>query len=61
MGNLDAAKAHAVVAAGEMLTDQGLKVWKTRNYYMFVADEKNRTCIRLAFNVEDLRVEQKAH
>src|SRR3569623_2063513 len=39
--DLDEARNHAVIGAGEMLRDQGLKVWKTRNYYMFVADENN--------------------
>ena len=37
-----------------MLRDQGLKVWKPRRYYMFVANEKNETCLKLAFDVEDL-------
>ena len=36
------------------LRDQGLKDWKTRNYYTFVADEENQTCVKLAFQVEDL-------
>ena len=51
---LEEAKEQAVIAAGAMLKDQGLKVWKTRRYYMFVANEKNETCLKLAFDVEDL-------
>jgi hypothetical protein len=46
-------KNHAVVAAGEILRDQGLHVW-SRRYYMFVADENNRTRLKLGFDVEDL-------
>src|SRR3569832_1152035 len=51
---LDEAKKQAEITAGAMLRDQGLKVWKTRRYYMFVANEKNETCLKLAFDVEDL-------
>ena len=51
---LEEAKKQAVIAAGAMLKDQGLKLWKTKRYYMFVANEKNETCLKLAFDVEDL-------
>ena len=55
---LDEAKKQAVIIAGGMLKDQALKVWKTRHYYMFVADEQNQTCLKLAFDVEDLTANQ---
>ncbi len=37
-----------------MLKDQGLKLWKTGRFYMFVADEQNKTRLKLAFDAEDL-------
>ena len=47
-------KAQAVVVAGEMLRDQGLQLWETRNFYMFVCDEQNKTHLKLSFVAEDL-------
>jgi hypothetical protein len=48
----DDAKDHAVRIAGEMLKDQGLKLWNTGHYDMFVCDEKNRTRLKLSFTAE---------
>jgi len=56
--SLDEAKRYAVVVAGEMLKDQGLRIWKTRRYDMFVVDENGQTRLRVAFNVEDLTANQ---
>ena len=50
----DEVKAVAVRAAGEMIRDQGVQVWKTGRWYMFVTDEQNRTHLKLAFETEDL-------
>jgi uncharacterized protein DUF6894 len=50
----DEVKAEAVIAAGEALKDQGLSVWKTGRWYMFVTDEENKTRLKLAFDAEDL-------
>jgi hypothetical protein len=47
-------KAQAVITAGEILREQGLKVWSTGRFYMFVADDQNRTRLKLAFDAEDL-------
>lgn len=52
----DAMKAHAVRVAGEMLKDQGLHLWRTGRYDMFVCDERNKTRLRLSFHAEDLAV-----
>ena len=38
-----------------MLKDQGLKIWTTNRWYMFVTDEKNETHLKLSFDAEDLR------
>ena len=48
----DDVKDHAVRIAGEMLKDQGLKLWDTGHYDMFVCDEKNRTLLKLSFTAE---------
>jgi hypothetical protein len=50
----DAVKAAAVEAAGEMLRDQGLGLWKTGRWDMFVTDEKNKTHLKLSFTAEEL-------
>ena len=47
-------KDQAVKAAGQSLRDQGLDIWKTGSWYMFVCDEKNRTILKLEFTSEDL-------
>ena len=47
-------KAQAVTAAGAMLSDQGIKLWNTGRWDMFVADEKNRTQLKLSFTAQDL-------
>jgi hypothetical protein len=52
--HLDEAKSQAVRVAGEMLRDQGLALWRTRHYDMFVCDEANKTRLKLSFTVEDL-------
>ena len=50
----DAAKRQAVTIAGEMLRDQGLKLWRTGRFDMFVVDEQNKTQLKLSFEAEDL-------
>jgi hypothetical protein len=47
-------KQNAVRIAGEMLRDQGLALWRTRHYDMFVCDEANKTHLKLSFVAEDL-------
>jgi hypothetical protein len=47
-------KNQAIIAAGEMLKDQGLGIWKTGRWDMFVADEQNKTHLKLSFTAEDL-------
>lgn len=51
---LDDVKTAAVKAAGAMLDDQGLQLWETRHWDMYVCDEQNRTRLRLAFTAENL-------
>ncbi len=53
----DAVKEEAIRAAGALIKEQGLQVWTTASWYMFVCDEQNRTHLKLAFNVEDMRGE----
>lgn len=48
-------KAQAVEVAGSMLRDQGLMLWQTGRFDMFVCDEANKTHLRLSFKAEDLR------
>jgi hypothetical protein len=50
----DEVKRSAVKVAGQMLADQGLKLWRTGRYDMFVVDERNKTQLRLSFEAEDL-------
>jgi hypothetical protein len=50
----DQVKGEAVRIAGEMLRDQGIKLWRTGRYDMFVTDERNRTQLKLSFEAEDL-------
>jgi hypothetical protein len=47
-------KEQAVIAAGEMLRDQCLHLWKTGKLDMFVTDERNNTHLNLSFSAEDL-------
>lgn len=51
----DEVKAQAVRVAGEMLKDQGLSVWSTGRYDMFVCDAGNQTRLRLTFHAEVLK------
>jgi hypothetical protein len=51
---LDDVKAQAVRAAGEMIHEQGLSVWTTGHWDMFVCDEQNKTHLKLAFTAEDM-------
>jgi len=53
----DDVKAHAVRITGAMLKDQGLSLWQTGRYDMFVCDEQNKTHLRLSFHAEDLKGE----
>ena len=48
-------KARAVEIAGAMLKDQGLTLWQTGRYDMFVCDGNNKTHLRLSFHAEDLK------
>lgn len=50
----DQVKAEAVRIAGEMLKDQGLQLWRTGRFNMFVTDERNKTQLKLSFQAEDL-------
>lgn len=45
-------KATAVRAAGEMLHDQGIDLWRTGRWDMYVCDDRNRTCLKLSFSAE---------
>lgn len=47
-------KAEAAEAAGAMIREQGLHLWKTGSWIMFVCDEQNRTLLKLQFDAEDL-------
>lgn len=51
--SFDDVRDHAVRIAGEMLKDQGLLLWSTGHFDMFVCDEKNRTLLKLSFTAED--------
>lgn len=48
-------KAKAVEIAGSMLRDQGVTLWQTGRYDMFVCDEHNKTHLRLSFHAEDVK------
>ena len=50
----DKVKSAAVKFAGDVLRDQGLKLWKTGRLDMFVVDSDNKTQLRLSFQAEDL-------
>lgn len=50
----DQVKALAAEAAGTMIRDQGLSLWKTGSWFMFVCDEQNRTLLKLQFEAVDL-------
>ena len=50
----DQAKAEAVRAAGAMLREQGLQLWKTGQWDMYVTAEQNRTLLKLSFTAESL-------
>lgn len=50
----DRVKSAAVKLAGDVLRDQGLKLWKTGRLDMFVVDDQNKTQLRLTFEAEDL-------
>jgi hypothetical protein len=47
-------KYQAVRVAGDMIKDQGLELWRTNRYDLFVCDEQNRTHLKLSFSAEDL-------
>ena len=49
------AKAEAVRIVGEMLKDQGIEMWKTKHFDMFVCDDKNQTLFKLSFAADELR------
>lgn len=48
-------KDQAVRISGEMLQDQGLRLWETGRFDMFVCDAQNKTHFKLSFVAEDLR------
>jgi hypothetical protein len=52
---LEEVKDNAVRISGEMLKDQGLQLWRTGHFDMFVCDEHNKTHFRLSFQAEDVR------
>jgi hypothetical protein len=37
-----------------MISEQGLQLWKTGSWIMFVCDEQNRTLLKLQFDAADL-------
>jgi hypothetical protein len=53
-GSDEHVKAEAARAAGAMISEQGLTLWKTGSWIMFVCDEQNRTLLKLQFSAEDL-------
>ena len=52
--NAQEVRSAAIEAAGDMIHEQGVGLWKTGRRYMFVCDEANNTLLRLAFEKEDL-------
>lgn len=50
----DEVKAEAAKAAGAMIKEQGLTLWGTGSWIMFVCDEQNRTLLKLQLSAEDL-------
>ncbi len=52
--NDEEVKAEAARTAGAMIRDQGLKLWKTGSWSMFVCDASNHTLLKLTFEAEDL-------
>jgi len=50
----DDVKREAAEAAGAMIREQGLHLWKTGSWIMFVCDESNRTLRKLQFEARDL-------
>lgn len=54
IAEVDRVKDEAVRIAGDMIRDQGLKLWKTGRYDMYVVDERNKTQLKLSFEAEDL-------
>ena len=48
-------KDQAVLIVGEMLRDQGIEIWKTKHFDMFVCNDKNQTRFKLSFAAEELR------
>jgi hypothetical protein len=48
-------KGEAVRIVGEMLKSQGIDVWNTKHFDMFVCDDKNLTRFKLSFAAEELR------
>ena len=51
----DAVKAEAVRITGAMIEDQGIELWNTKHFDMFVCDDKNLTRFKLSVAVEQLR------
>lgn len=49
-----AVKDQAVRITGEMINDQGLQLWKTGHFDMYVCDEKQKTHLKLSFSAEEL-------
>lgn len=50
--SLSEAKSAAVRAAGEMLHDQGIDLWRTGHWDMFVCDAGNNTRLKLSLSAE---------
>jgi hypothetical protein len=47
------ARAHAIIVAGELLKDAGLKFWGGTEWHLWVTDEDRTTVCRLKFSAED--------
>ena len=50
----DEVKSEAVRSAGELLEEQGLGLWETGRWDMFICDEQNNTLLKLSFEARDL-------
>lgn len=50
--HVDAARAEAVIASGQMIHDHGVKFWKDRDWHMWVTDEAGATVCALRLSGE---------
>jgi hypothetical protein len=50
--SLEAVRAEAIVASGEMLRDLGMKAWAGSEWQMHVTNTSNETVLKLCFSTE---------